>query len=45
MTPEPATLLLVEDDVPTRTFLADNLTVDGFELVLAESLREALRAL
>jgi DNA-binding response OmpR family regulator len=45
MSPESATLLLVEDDVPTRTFLADNLTVDGYELVLAESLREALRAL
>jgi DNA-binding response OmpR family regulator len=45
MSPESATLLLVEDDVPTRTFLADNLTVDGYELVVADSLREALRAL
>jgi DNA-binding response OmpR family regulator len=45
MRPESATLLLVEDDMPTRTFLADNLTVDGYELMLAESLREALRAL
>jgi DNA-binding response OmpR family regulator len=39
------TLLVVEDDVPTRTFLADNLTADGYELVAAETLREAMRAL
>ena len=27
-------LLIVEDDVPTRTFLADNLTADGYELLV-----------
>ena len=27
------TILLVEDDAPTRTFLADNLTADGYELL------------
>src|SRR4051812_16469011 len=38
-----ATLLLVEDDAVVRTFLADNLTADGYELLVADSLREALR--
>ena len=45
MSSDTATLLVVEDDVPTRTFLADNLTADGYELVVAQTLREALRAL
>jgi DNA-binding response OmpR family regulator len=45
MSAEPATLLIVEDDVPTRTFLADNLTADGYRPLLAETLRDALRAL
>jgi DNA-binding response OmpR family regulator len=45
MSAEPATLLIVEDDVPTRTFLADNLIADGYQLLLAETLRDALRAL
>jgi DNA-binding response OmpR family regulator len=40
-----ATILLVEDDAPTRTFLADNLTADGYELLVAESARDALRQL
>jgi DNA-binding response OmpR family regulator len=31
-----ATILLVEDDAPTRTFLADNLTADGYELLVAD---------
>jgi len=31
--------------VPTRTFLADNLTADGYELLVAGSLRDALRML
>jgi len=39
----PATILVVEDDEPTRTFLADNLTADGYELLVAESVREAIR--
>ena len=45
-TAEPAaTILVVEDDAPTRTFLADNLTADGYELLVAETAREALRLL
>jgi DNA-binding response OmpR family regulator len=32
----PATILLVEDHRPTRTFLADNLSVDGYELLEAD---------
>jgi DNA-binding response OmpR family regulator len=39
------TILLVEDDPVLRTFLADNLTADGYDLVLAESLRDGLREL
>jgi DNA-binding response OmpR family regulator len=35
------TLLLVEDDAALRTFLADNLTADGFELLVAGTAREA----
>ena len=42
---EPATILVVEDDAATRTFLADNLTADGYELLLAGTLHDALRAL
>jgi len=40
-----ATILLVEDDMPTRTFLADNLTADGYELLVAECARDGLRLL
>ena len=40
-----ATILLVEDDAPTRTFLADNLTADGYELLVAECARDGLRLL
>ena len=36
-----ATILLVEDDEATRTFLADNLTADGFELLVADCARDA----
>lgn len=39
------TLLLVEDDPVLATFLADNLTADGFEVVLAASLHDGLREL
>jgi DNA-binding response OmpR family regulator len=39
------TLLVVEDDPAIRTFLADNLTADGFELHVAEMARDALRLL
>jgi DNA-binding response OmpR family regulator len=42
---ERAAILVVEDDVPTRTFLADNLTADGYDVLLAGSLEDALRTL
>jgi DNA-binding response OmpR family regulator len=40
----PATILLVEDHLITRRFVADNLTADGYELLEATSLAEARRA-
>src|SRR5215218_3715152 len=43
--PDTATLLLVEDDPLIRTFLADNLTADGYELVVASTLEDAIREL
>lgn len=39
------TLLLVEDDPHLQTFLADNLTADGYEMLVAGSVRDGLRAL
>jgi len=42
ISPEPATILLVEDDDATRTFLADNLTADGYELLVARTAAEGL---
>jgi DNA-binding response OmpR family regulator len=45
MSVETATLLLLEDDPLIRTFLADNLTADGYELVVASTLEDALREL
>jgi DNA-binding response OmpR family regulator len=45
MTSDATTILLVEDDPVLRTFLADNLTADGYELLLAGTLRDALRVL
>jgi len=41
----PATILVAEDDAATRTFLADELTADGYDLLLAEGARDALRLL
>jgi DNA-binding response OmpR family regulator len=41
----PATLLLLEDDPVVRTFLADNLTADGYSLHVAECARDGLRLL
>src|SRR5688572_6859092 len=38
-------LQVVEDDEPTRRFLADNLTADGYELLVAGGVRDALRQL
>ena len=40
-----ATLLLVEDDPVIRTFLADNLTADGYELLVARHSRTRMREL
>ena len=45
MNRERPTILLVEDHLTTRTFLADNLTVDGYEIVVADCARDALRLL
>jgi DNA-binding response OmpR family regulator len=45
MEPRPATILVVEDHRVTRTFLADNLSADGFEPLEAESAGEARRLL
>ncbi len=45
MSVETATLLLLEDDPLIRTFLADNLTADGYELVVSATLEDALREL
>jgi DNA-binding response OmpR family regulator len=41
----PATILVAEDDATTRTFLADELTADGSELLVVDCASEALRAL
>jgi DNA-binding response OmpR family regulator len=40
-----ATILVVEDDAATRTFLADNLTADGYELLVADSAAAGLKLL
>src|ERR1039458_2393968 len=45
MQPRPATILVVEDHRVTRTFLADNLSADGFEPLEAETAGEARRLL
>jgi DNA-binding response OmpR family regulator len=42
---DPSMILVVEDDAATRTFLADNLTADGFELLVADCARDGLRLL
>jgi DNA-binding response OmpR family regulator len=39
------TVLLVEDDDTTRTFLADNLTADGFDMLVADCARDGRRLL
>src|SRR3954452_6879445 len=38
-------LLVVEDDVATGRFLADNLTADGFEVIASSGAGEAVRAI
>ncbi|MCX6386151.1 MAG: response regulator transcription factor [Solirubrobacterales bacterium] len=45
MTNDRPTILVVEDDAATRTFLADNLTADGYNLFVADCVRDALRLL
>jgi DNA-binding response OmpR family regulator len=45
MTEQRFTILVVEDDRHTRTFLADNLAADGYEPIPAETAREAVRML
>ena len=45
MTEEAATILVVEDDDATRTFLADNLCADGYEPLVADCARDARRLL
>jgi DNA-binding response OmpR family regulator len=41
----PTTILLVEDDHGLRTFLADNLTADGFDVLAADTVHDAVRLL
>lgn len=45
MTDDASTILVVEDDAATRTFLADNLTADGYELLVADTAAAGLRLL
>ena len=45
MTAPDPTVLLVEDDLLVRGFLADNLIADGYAVAAAETLREGLRLL
>jgi DNA-binding response OmpR family regulator len=45
MTDDASTILVVEDDPATRTFLADNLTADGYALLTADSVHDGLRLL
>jgi DNA-binding response OmpR family regulator len=45
MNDAPSTILVVEDDSATRTFLADNLTADGYDVLVAETASDATRLL
>ena len=45
MSTEAPSLLLVEDDPILQQFLAENLTADGYELTVAETVRDGLREL
>jgi DNA-binding response OmpR family regulator len=42
MTDARSTILVVEDDDNTRAFLVDNLVADGYELIVATTVAEAL---
>ncbi len=43
MTDEAFTLLVVEDDDATRTYLGDNLTADGYDVITADCAKDGLR--
>jgi DNA-binding response OmpR family regulator len=43
MTDDASTLLLVEDDDATRSFLADNLAADGYDVLVADCARDGAR--
>ena len=43
MTDDASTILLVEDDDATRSFLADNLAADGHDVIAADSARHGWR--
>ena len=45
MTDDASTILVVEDDDATRSFLADNLLADGYDLLTADCARDGLRLL
>jgi len=45
MSDDASTVLLVEDDPTTRAFLADNLTADGYDVLVADTARDGLRLL
>lgn len=45
MEPVNATILVAEDHRATRTFLADNLAADGYEIIEAETAADTLRVL
>ena len=45
MTDDASTILVVEDDDATRTYLADNLTADGYELMTADCAKDGWRLL
>src|SRR5438128_8803810 len=43
MSDDAHTVVVVEDDAATLAFLADNLTADGYDVLVAESARDGLR--
>jgi DNA-binding response OmpR family regulator len=45
MNDERSTILVVEDDAATQRFLADNLSADGYDVLVADTARDALRLL
>lgn len=45
MNDDASTILVVDDDDATRTFLADNLTADGYDLLVADCVHDGARLL